>query len=313
MGNDKHETDPEPGLAEGPAPEMGEVVDDFIPGPAELAVIDPSDRHEVMLRMDDHDVRMILERAQKTALRKWVYELKGRKDADNKPVRGLTVHAVQDITQQMNWMGKCRIGLLPETLTVERIVENAGNGDEPFWVATIFAKDEMTGAMMPGSSMEPQRMQLKKTTADAKRGDGKSIPEDNKVFDPFSRTKAIQKATRNALAAFIPEEVEQSIIAMFGNDPARVERIRTEAEQKIEDRPPPLNDEEAKRKIASARALYDEIRELGGSAVTEFTPGKFGAYLLNAQHSQESLEAFVDYVIGERDRLVAKYRTETAA
>jgi hypothetical protein len=55
------------------------------------------------------------------------------------------------------------------------------------------------------------------------------IPEDNAIFDVFSRTKAIKKATRNALAAFIPEEVEQTIIAMFEKDPSRVERIQTEA------------------------------------------------------------------------------------
>jgi hypothetical protein len=301
--SDKDARKPE---AEGPAPELGEVVEEYIPGPAELVVADPSDRHEVMLRMDDHDVRMLLERAQKTALKKWVYQLPDG-------TMGLTVGAVQDITQQMNWMGKCRIGVLPETLEVERIVEDAGHGEEPFWVATIFSCDEVTGARLPGSSMEPVRMRLRKSTADRKRQQGAKIPEDNTVFDPFSRTKAIQKATRNALAAFIPEEVEQAIIAMFANDPARVERIRTEAEQKIEDRPAPLDDDEAKAKIVTARSLYDEIRELGGAAVTEFTPGKFGAYLLNAQHSHETLDAFLDYVRSERDRLVEKYGGKAAA
>jgi hypothetical protein len=93
-------------------------------------------------------------------------------------------------------------------------------------VATIFARDEVTGAMLPGSSMEPQRMRLQARTADRKRKAGQKIPEDNTIFDVFSRTKAIQKATRNALAAFIPEEIEQTIIAMFAKDPSRVERSR---------------------------------------------------------------------------------------
>jgi hypothetical protein len=61
-----------------------------------------------------------------------------------------------------------------------------------------------------------------------KRKAGMKIPEDNAIFDVFSRTKAIQKATRNALAAFIPEEIEQTVIAMFEKDPSRVERIQTE-------------------------------------------------------------------------------------
>lgn len=301
----EHDTEKQD-ATDGPAAELGEVVDDYIPGPAELAVADPADEHEVMLRMDDHDVRMLLERAQKTALKKWVYELPDG-------TKGLTVGAVQDLTQQMNWMGKCRIGTVPETLTVEQLIADEGNGEEPFWVATIFARDEMTGAMLPGSSMEPQRMRLRKATADRKRQRGAQIPEDNAIFDRFARTKAIQKAARNALAAFIPEEVEQAIIAMFENDPKRVERIRTEAEQKIEDRPPPLDDDEAKAKLKLARDLYDEVRELGGSAVTEFTPGKFGAYMLNAQHSHETLDAFVEYVRSERDRLVEKYGQGQAA
>jgi hypothetical protein len=285
-----------------PAPELGEVVDDYIPGAAELAVVDPGDHHEVMVRMDDHDVRMLLSQVQTAALRKWVYELPDG-------TKGLTVGAVQDISQRMNWMGKCRIGVMPETLRVEQIEADEGNGPEPFWVATIFARDEVTGAMLPGSSMEPQRMRLRPETAKRKRAKGMQIPEDNAIFDRFARTKAIQKATRNAIAAFIPEEIEQTVIAMFANDPKRVERIRTEAEQKMEDRPAPLVDDEAKAKLAEARALYDEVRDLGGAAVTEFPPGKFAAYVLNAQHSQETLDALVDYVRGERDRLVEKYRS----
>lgn len=290
---------------EGPAPEIGEVVDDFIPQAAELAVTDPSDQHEVMLRMDDHDIRMILSQVQEAALKVWVYALPDG-------AKGLSVGGVEDIVQRLNWTGKARIGLMPETLQVEQIVADAGNGDEPFWSATVFARDEITGEALVGSSMQPQRMRLKQSTADRKRQKGAKIPEDNAVFDPFSRTKAIQKASRNALEAHIPEEIKQTVIAMFANDPSRVERIRTEAEQKIAERPPALDDDEAKAKIAAASKLYDEIRELGGAAVVEFAPGKFGAYMLNAQHSHETLDAFVDYVQGERDRLVAKYRTEAA-
>ena len=296
----------------GPAPEMGEVVDDFIPGPAELAVIDPSDQHEVMIRMDEHDIRMLLSQIQSAALRKWVYELEGQKQKNPvtgrwEPVRGLSVDAVEDITQRMNWTGKTRIGAVPETLTVEQIVADEGNGEEPFWVATIFARDEITGAMLPGSSMEPQRMKLKAETAKRKRDAGMRIPEDNRIFDRFARTKAIQKATRNALDAFIPAEIKQTIIATFANDPSRVERIRTEAQVKLEERPPALTDDEAVAKIARARELYDEIRGLGGEALLEFPPGKFAAWVVNTQHSHATLDALLEFVEGERDRLVAKY------
>lgn len=285
-----------------PMPEEVEaVVAEYVPSPAELAVLDPSDRHEVMLAMDEHDIRMLLERVQSAALRKWVYDLDDGK-------QGLTVHAVQDITQMMNWMGKCRIGVLPETLQVEQITQNAGNGDEPFWVATIFAEDSMTGARLPGSAMQPQRMRLRASTANRKRQAGAKIPEDNTIFDVFSRTKAIQKATRNALEAFIPQEVEQTVIAMFANDPSRVQRIQTEAEAKLEELPPPLTDDRAKELIARCEAVYDEIRELGGGqGKVAFPPGQFSAWMLRSQHDHGALERFVAYLEQRKGELEAHY------
>jgi hypothetical protein len=268
--------------------ELAEAVEPLLP--EEMTVSDPSDTHTAMVVFDNHDVAMLMEKVQATALRKWIYDLPG-------VGKGLTVHAVQDITQLMNWSGKCRIGVLPETLSVEQITADEGNGPEPFWVATIFARDESTGAMLPGSSMEPQRMRLKPATAKKKRDAGATIPEDNSVFDRFARTKAIQKATRNALASFIPEEIEQTVIALFEKDPRRVERIQTEAEAKAEEFPPPLDTPEAKALIAKCEKLYDEIRELrGGQGAVKFPPGLFASWMLRSQHDVGALQRFVDYL-----------------
>jgi hypothetical protein len=287
-----------------PTPELAEAVDEVLPSSRELAVVDPSDEHEVFLRMDDHDVRLLLDQIQSSALRKYVYEL----SRGNEKIRGLTVHAVQDIVQRINWTGKAKIGVVPETLTVERITENAGNGEEPFWVATIFARDEITGSSLPGSSMEPVYMSLRKSTADRKRADGVKIPEDNKVFDSFSRWKAIQKATRNALAGFIPEEIEQTVIAMFAKDPSRVQRIQTEAEARVAELPPALTDDRAKEQIAKARELYESIREIGGGrGKVDFTPGHFNAYLTAAQHDHDRLDDLLGYLAQRRADLVEKY------
>jgi hypothetical protein len=94
-------------VADGPDPELKPAVDEKLPD-VQLAVTrsDPADAHEVMVRMDDHDVAMLLEEIQTKALRRWVYKLPGNKG------EGLTVHAVQDIVQRMNWTGKAKIGLL---------------------------------------------------------------------------------------------------------------------------------------------------------------------------------------------------------
>lgn len=267
---------------EEPSPELQPVVDALLP-----AVIDPSDQHEVMVRMDEADVQMLLTWAQGAALRKWVYDLPGNKGT------GLTVHAVQDVVQRMNWSGKAKIGVLPETLTVETIVADEGEGGETYWVATIFARDELTGSSLPGSSMEPQRMKLKS---------GK------RVFDRFARWKAIQKATRNALSGFIPEEIEQTVIAMFLRDSSRVQRIRTEAEAKVAELPAPLTDDEAKGLISECEAVYDEIKGLGGGqGKVLLTPGTYNAWLLQSQHDHGALRRMLEYLVQRRGEIAAQF------
>jgi hypothetical protein len=75
---------------------------------------------------------------------------------------------------------------------------------------------------------------------------------------------------------------------MFAGDPSRVERIQTEAEQKVAELPPPLTDDRRRRSalIARCQALYDEIRELGGGrGKVELPPGQYAAWKLQAQHS----------------------------
>lgn len=279
-------------VEDGPEPELAPAVDEFLSG--ELAISDVRDTHEQMVVMDNHDTAMLLQQIQSSALKKWVYKLPGRDGAT-----GLTVHAVQDIVQRMNWTGKASVGVLPETLTVEEITQDG----EPYWVATIFAKDEHTGSSLPGTSMEPQRMRLRPETAAKKREDGAQIPEDNTVFDKFSRTKAIAKATRNAMAGFIPEEIEQTVISMFENDPRRVERIQTKAEEEASKLPPAVTDEEGKALIARCEAIYDEIRECAdGQGKVKMPPGMFKGWMLSSQHDHDALRRMVGHL---EERLAA--------
>jgi hypothetical protein len=284
-------------VTDGPDPELAPAVDEKLPD-VQLAVSDPADAHEVMVRMDDHDVALLLEEIQTKALRRWVYKLPGNKG------EGLTVHAVQDIVQRMNWTGKTKIGLLLDAngvpvLDVETIEVDEGDGTEPVWVATAYAKDEVTGSVLPGASMEPHRMHKR---------DG------SRPFDRFSRTKAIQKATRNALAAFIPEEIEQAVLAVALKQPDRVLRIQTEAEAKVADLPAPLTDERAKALVAECEALYDEIRELGGGrGKVDFTPGTFNAWLLQSQHDHDALERFKVYLEERKAKLTEHYAAGAAS
>ncbi len=274
----------------GPMPEIDEAVEDYLPSGVDLVLRDPDDAHEVAVVLDAHDVASMVQWAQENALRKWVYQLPDG-------TMGLTVHAVQDIVQQMNYRHGLGIGLMPETLTVERIVEDLGSvGPEPLWSARVFARDR-AGLVLPGVSMEPVYMQLTEKTARKWREKGKQVPEDRRVFDVFSQTKAVNKAYRNALGAFIPEEVEQTVIAMYASDPRRVERIRTEQEQRTVDLPPALTDERAQAQVARARELYAQIRELhGGRGKIVVTPGKFHAWVTAAQHDHGRLDDLIAHL-----------------
>lgn len=294
-------------LVEGPDPELATAVDEFLGANAELVVRDPQDRQEVMVAMDAHDVEMlmrdIVEQAQGAALRKWVYKL----PSSGKP-EGLTVHGTQDVVQRMNWTGKCSIRVLPETLSVRRHEVEGENGLEPMLTATIFAEDARTGSILPGVASESQMMLLKAATAAAKREEGKHIRSDNRVFDRFAETKAVQKATRNALKAFIPQEVEQAVLAQAYGDASRVERIQTADEAKLAEMPAPLGTPEAIELEGRCKAIYQEIREMGnGKGKLALPPGRFNAQMTQSRHSIEALQTTLGWLEERRDAVKARF------
>lgn len=159
--------------------------------------------------------------------------------------------------------------------------------------------------------MEPVRMKLRQATADRKRKAGAKIPEDNKVFDPFSRTKAINKAERNAQAKFIPEVIEQAVIAMFKNDPSRVEKIQTDREAELEKMPPPIDDDEMRALLAEADGIYDEIRECAeGRGKIKMPPGYFNSQKLRVQHSHDRARDFVSWMRLRLEEIPGEIRHE---
>jgi hypothetical protein len=283
-----------------------EDVEPFLPESQDLVLHDTGDDQEIAWVLDRHDVEQILLEVQQRALKVWVYDIPGDRGTRR---RELSYKGVRDIVHLMNRTGRVKIGVLPETLRIERFREDIGNGGpEPMCRAIIFARDEVTGQTMPGVATEPVYLKLTDATAKRKRSEGKQIPEDNRIFDPFAETKATNKAVRNALRTFIPEELAQTVIAMFTGESERVARIQTEAEARVEELPPALTDERATEQQAKARALYDEIRELGGGrGKIDLTPAHFNAYLTAAQHSHERLDDFIGYLEQRKTEIAAKY------
>ncbi len=246
--------------------------------------------------MDAHDAARLVDRltaqAQELNLgKRWIYAFKG---SDGNWQRGLTVDAVEDITQQMNWTGKCAIGVVPETLTCELTEIDDGKGPQPWWVATVAAEDARTGARMVGTSMEPLNMRLK---------------NGGRRFDEHARGKAIGKAQRNALESFIPEKVKLTLIAMAANEPALVERIESDEEARVREMPPPLDTPEARAKIDELRSIYEQVRELGGGqGAVKLPPGAFGAFLLQSQHSLDRLEDMRVWLLERKGKIDAELK-----
>jgi hypothetical protein len=286
-----------------------EQVQDYLPDTAALVVRDPHDSDEVFRVLDAHDEQMILQEAQRRLLKASLYDFPqgGQRIVD------LSYQGVNELVRLMNATGRCKIAVDPSSLTVETIVEDAGNGPEPFLVATVYARDAVTGYGQFGTSSEPQRLRLKKSTADKRRRNGERIPEDDTIFDVFARAKAVNKAQRNALKVFIPEEIRQTLIAQYAGDVSRVQRVQTEQEQKMLELPPPLTDERALALSAKADEVYDRIRELGGGrGKVEFPPGQYAAWKLQAVHSHELLEKLVDYVEKREGEIAAQFEGATA-
>jgi hypothetical protein len=297
-------------VEEGPADELRpEDVEAYLPESTALVVHDQRDEHEVFRVLDAHDEQMILQEAQRRLLKVSLYDF----PQGGERVVDLSYQGVNELVRLMNATGRCKIAVDPSSLTVETIVEDAGNGPEPFFVATVYARDAVTGYGQFGTSMEPQRLRLKKSTADRMRKQGKAVPEDGTVFDVFARAKAVNKAQRNALKVFIPEEIRQTLIAQYSGQAARIERVQTAAEAKVAELPPPLTDEKAKAQVAMAKRLYDEIGELGGGrGKLEFPPGQFFAYLVQSQHDHDTLDRFGEYLEKRKAEIAAKYEEATA-
>lgn len=300
------------GEAEIPVADLtADEIEQYMPSTSEMVIHDRRDENEIVAVLDRHDVEQIVMEIQRRALTVWVYDIPGEGQSR---LRELSYKGARDVVALMNHTGKVKIGTIPETLKLERFKEDRGFGLETFVRATIFAKDEVTGEALPGVSTEPLYMKLRASTAKKKREAGGVIPEDDRVFDIFAETKATNKAVRNALRAFIPEEAVQAVLAQYDGDSSRVLRIQTKQEQDLAELPPALTDEKAVALIDQVRAAYDEIRELGGGrGKIDFPPGQFGMWLLQAQHSHATLEELVAYVEGRRDNLVAKYAAEASS
>lgn len=262
-----------------------EVAEEFKPAPAELVVSDVRDEQSVFVVLDRHDEQQIIEEFQRRALKVMLYDFSqgGSRLVD------LSYQGVNEAVRLMNQTGKCEIAVDRDAFNGRGydeavVTEDVGNGPEDFYVLTVYAVDARTGYGQFGTSTEPKLMRLR---------DGKT------KWDIFARTKALNKAQRNALKTMIPEGLRQTLIAQYKGDERALKEIQAGAgAASIAELPPPLTDGKAEELKARARELFAELRE---SSKLTVLPAQFHAYLTRAEHSHERLEEFIAYLEGKRD------------
>lgn len=270
-----------------------EEIEQFRPSGGELVI---ADEETVFSVLDKHDEDQVLQLLQGHAVADWFYKF----PRDGGQVVGMSITGVFDTIGAMNRTGKMRMRVIPGSLEGATVDEDG----QVFYEATVWAEDTITGFAVSGHAYEPKRMKLKAATAKKFRDEGKPVADDDTIWDPFAKTKAVNKAERNALAKFIPERIRQTLIAQFLNQPGRIREIKAGAGALAEaEVAPPLTSPEAEERKARARAVYDEIRGLDRLALL---PGAFHQRFIRAASSLETLDSFVEALEQKRDELAGK-------
>lgn len=261
----------------------GEIVPDEQPSGSDLVAIDDAPEN-VLAVVDRHDEAMIVSELQRRALKVMLYAF----PIEGKEVVDLSYLGVNEAVRLMNNSGKWRVTVDRNSLVVEDVIEDVGNGEpEPCFQATVYAVNELTGYGQFGTFTQPKRIKLRKAR------DGVDT-----IADKFARQKAVNKAQRNALRIHIPEELRQTIIAQYRGNPENVQRVAVGAgAEALADLPPPLTDTKARKLLDDAHKVYEELKALDAMAVP---PGAFFAYRVRSEGSHELLEEFVAYL---RDKL----------
>lgn len=259
-----------------------EQAEEYKPGAHELVVTDLGDEQQVFVVLDRHDEQQIIEEFQRRALRVMLYDIPA-KGGSGKRAIDLSYAGVNEAVRLMNATGKCRIHIDRDVLHLAEVTEDLGKGPERFVVATVYAVDDVTGYGQFGTSTEPTHMRLRDGTT---------------KWDVFARTKAINKAQRNALRTTVPERMRQTLIAQYRGDDVALRQIKAGAgAEALAGLPAPLTDERAEVQKARARELYDAIKEYApGGVAVKLLPAYFHAQMSRAEHSHDRMDDFIAYL-----------------
>jgi hypothetical protein len=194
----------------------------------------------IFVALDRHDEEMVVAEIKGELLQTMAYEF----SVGGKPARGLSYAGVNSAVRLMNARGIGRISCPKEPKPeFEAVTDEEG---DPAWQCMVYAEDQLVGGGAWGLATQKKFM---------RKRDG------SEVADPFSKTKALSKAQRNAKLALIPEGLKAEIIAALTS--AQIQRVAAPTEQAPRELPAHDESDEAKAIDADNDQLLDELRSLG--------------------------------------------------
>lgn len=241
-------------------------------------VDEPSTDLDVWRRMDLADERQIMDELQGRALDVMLYSF----PQDGKTATGFSWKGAREAVRTLNARGYTKIRMKPEI--EPKIEEFVDEDNDDAYRVTVYAEDTRNGGGAWG-------------IASAKK---KPPRKNNKpaVPDKFAVTKALSKAQRNAFETLIPLELVEYLKAQYLGL-GQVQVIPGAGSVEIE-KPPPLDDDEARELMDQMRGVYDEIKALDNGRLA-MPAGQFNSILISAQHSHDRLRDALAHLIEFRD------------
>lgn len=250
--------------------------------PASLAAEDPEgskpteadltvrDREDVYRAMDRADELAIIDEIQGNALEVFVYDFQNR----GQRFTDLSITGVKECVRILNERGGARIRVTSAPPVTEEVTEPGEGGElESFYRVSVYAEDERSGLGFWGTATEPKNMHKR---------DG------SRPWDKFGYTKALNKAQRNVLKLFIPEELRQTLIATAKKE-GKVKVLEAARAPEAE-LPPPLDTPEAKKLLDKIDAAYEDLKAVNRMALP---PGRFNAKRTRAASEIGALKALL--------------------
>lgn len=265
--------------------ETGASVAPIPPDPSELVPAYPEDVFRAMSAADESQLVQELTGNASSAL------LYGFQQG-GKQVIGLSAAGVSEAARQMcaRGLGKPHVTADPapifETIEIEVAKGAKKEGVDQTEVQSgtsclVYAEDSLSGAGAWGHAQQPDRMRVKVR--------GKYEFKQ----DPFAKTKALSKASRNALERLLPLSLVEALKAQYRGSSIQ---YLPGANPTEEERPPALTDVKASDLTNAIRAEFEGLKKDREDWATVMSPARFNSYLASCAHSHERLADFLDHV-----------------